>query len=226
MRRLLIGVALVAAVAVAGCTSEPQFADDPAYEDKWGSDETVAFYLGEDLDYGVVTVTNASEIELWRRSSLGGDEPLNVDGVRFRHPNGTVTNVSAVDTGGSRTVVSLPARRGELGYALRHSAGRFVHPMPVEGTARVELPPGTDARNLVLGGVSPDQDEILSEEPLVLRWEELDRGTTVSVRYYDEGDPMLLIGLLAVLLLAAAAVLLYYRRIFDRLRRRTRRLEE
>lgn len=226
MRRVLIAFGILAAIVLAGCTSEPAFADDATYEEKWGAEETVAFQAGDDLDYGIVTVRNTTEIELWRRSSFGGDEPLQIDAVRFRHTNTTVTNVSSIDRGGSRTVVSLPAREGELGYVMRHRGGDFVHPMPVAGSARVELPPGTDARNLVLGGISPGDHEVVSEDPLVIRWDDLEQGTTVSVRYYDEGDPLLLIGLLAVLVVAAAGVLLYYRRIFDRLRRRTRQLEQ
>lgn len=226
MRRHLILLGLAALLLLAGCTERPAFADEVDYSDRWGAESTVAFHVGDDHDVGVVAISNASEIELWRRTAIGGDEPLRIDGVRFRHPDGTVVNVSSYNVTGSRTVVTLPSRSGELAYAVEHRDGRFTQPMPVDGSARIHLPPGTDARNIALGSIEPGEHEVVSESPLVVEWTDLDRGTDVSVRYYDDNDPRLLIGLLTVLVIAAAAVFVYYRKVFDRLRERTRRLEE
>lgn len=226
MRRLLTVVALTTVLVLAGCTGEGSFGEEAEFDGRWSAEETSAFYVGDGLDYAVIRLRNTSRVELSRDDGLGGEQPLRIDHVRFRHPNGTVTNVSDHNTTGSSTVVTLPADRGRLGYVVRQQPGRFNHPMPVDGSARVVLPPGTDARNVALGAIAPGDETVVSEDPLILQWEEVERDTLISVRYYSEDDPVILIGLLTLLVVAAAGVFVYYRRVFDTLHRRTRELEE
>ncbi|MDY6780696.1 MAG: DUF5803 family protein [Halobacteria archaeon] len=222
MRRVVAAgiVGLGFLVLLSGCTGTTEFGSNVSYVEEWKSDETIVYHIGTEFDTSVVEVNNTSEIELWRRSSLGGNRPLEISNVKFRYPNNSIVNVSSdsVEYASDRTVLKLPGPEGEVAYATRGGNGFFSRPVPLTGSVRVRLPQGTDARNIVLGDISPSGYEVVSESPLVLRWDEVEQRTQVKIRYYSKGDPMLLVYLLAVLLIAAVIVLLYYRRVFSNLR--------
>jgi hypothetical protein len=212
-RRVAFALVLIAAALLTGCLSPLPQEGEVEYGDRWNTSADVAYYLDDDTFTAVVQVENlnGSEFEIWERDPFGGDNPVQVAGVRFRE-EGNVTNITEVDTSGDRTVVELPAEEGRLAYVAEKSGTSFTHPSPVSGSVAVHLPPGTDARDFFLGRISPGGYNVTSEEPLVLRWDGLERGRYVTVEYYQRGYPYVLIGVLVLLILAAIAVVLYYRR--------------
>lgn len=226
MRRELIAAAgLASLILLAGCTSTPQSSIDAGYAGKWNASEDVVYYVDGD-HHTTVLRTNSTEIQVWTQGGLGGDQPVRLTDARFRFPNGSVVNASSVEVGASRTTVTVPLRRGKLAFVSPTSPGRLSRPIPVDGSVRVVLPNDTDARNLFLGGISPAGYEVVREEPLTLRWDDLDQGRVVTVRYYNERDPLLLIALLSVLVAGALAVLIYYQRVFTELERDRKGLED
>lgn len=212
-RRVAFALVLIAAALLTGCLSPLPQEGEVEYGDRWNTSADVTYYLDDDTFTAVVQVENlnGSEFEIWERDPFGGDNPVQVAGVRFRE-EGNVTNITEVDTSGDRTVVELPAEEGRLAYVAEKSGTSFTHPSPVSGSVAVHLPPGTDARDFFLGRISPGGYNVTSEEPLVLRWDSLERGRYVTVEYYQRGYPYVLIGVLVLLILAAIAVVLYYRR--------------
>lgn len=224
-RQLTVTFAFTCLLVLAGCTSTPTPNIDSAYEGKWNASEDAAYYVEGDHHTTILRV-NSTEIEVWVQGGLGGDQPVRFTDARFRYPNGTVVNASSVEVGASRTTVTVPMRRGRLAFAAPTSPGRLSRPLPVDGNVRVVLPNGTDARNIFLGGITPGSYEVVSEDPLTLKWTDLDKGTVIEVRYYNERDPVLLIALLSALVAAAIAVLLYYQRVFSELARDRSGLED
>lgn len=220
MRRrvaILFLTSLAGFVLLAGCLSPLPQEGEVEYGDRWNTTEDVTYYLDDDTFTAVVRVdgVEGDEVEVWERDPFGGDNPVRVAEVRFRNSEGEVTDVSDVDMSGDRTVVSLPEGRGSggrLAYVAEKGPREFTQPSPVAGSVSVHLPEGTDARNFFLGRISPGNYAATSENPLVLRWVELDHGTYVTVEYYREGYPTVLVGAIFVLTVAAGAVVYIYRR--------------
>ncbi|MDY6765474.1 MAG: DUF5803 family protein, partial [Halobacteria archaeon] len=157
------------------------------------------------------------EIEIWKDNPLGGTNPITVGGVRFRHSNGTVVNVTKIEERSGRTVIEIPSPDGTLVYSSPIGSRRFVQPSPIEGSVKVILPEGTDARNFILGNIAPGGYEVVNESPLTLRWDNVGEGSVIDIRYYNEGDVALLMYLLGGLVVAAIGVYLYFRHVLNKL---------
>ena len=218
-RRVALSLAFVGVVLVTGFLSPLPQEGEVDYGDRWNTTDDVTYYLDDDTFTAVVRTggVEGDEVEIWERDPFGGDNPVRIAEVKYRNSEGGVTNISDVDMSGDRTVVSLPEGRGNggggrLAYVAEKGPREFTQPSPVEGSVSVHLPGGTDARNFFLGRISPGNYAATSENPLVLRWVELERGTYVTVEYYREGYPTILIGAFVVLTLAAGAVVYVYRR--------------
>jgi len=221
--RLALVLALVGVVLLTGCVSPLPQDENVDYTDEWNTTADTTYYLNDNTFTAVVRVDgfDGNEFEIWQRDPFGGDNPVQVAGVEFRNTNGDVTEISDenVDTSGDRTVVTVPENEGQLAYIAEKSPGEFTHPSPVAGSVTVHPPEGTDARNFFLGRISPPDYEVVSEEPLVLRWNELERGTYVTVEYYRRGYPLIFGGVVVVLSIAAVAVVIYYRRRLEEMRK-------
>lgn len=218
-RRVAVILVLAGVVLVTGCLSPLPQEGEVEYGDRWNTTADVTYYLDDDTFTGVVRVSNVEggEMEIWERDPFGGTNPVTVAEVRFRGSNSEVTDVEEVDMSGDRTVVTLPENDGRLAYVAEKGPTEFTQPSPVEGSVSVHLPEGTDARDFFLGRISPAGYEVVSEDPLVLRWDELERGTYVTVEYYREGYPLILFTALGVLLAAAGAVVYYYRKRLEKM---------
>jgi len=226
-RRVVLLLVLFAVVAVGGCVSPLPEEDEVNHSERWNTTSEVEYYLDDDTFTAVVRVNeyNESELEIWQRDPFGGDNPVQVAGVRFRDNDGGATEVDEedIDSSGDRTRVTLPEGEGRLAYIVEKTGTDFTHPSPVAGNVTIHLPPGTDARNFFLGKLSPRGNEVLNEEPLTVRWSDLERGTYITVEYYRRGYPWILVGTLAVLLVAAVVVVYYYKNVLERLRRKRER---
>jgi len=229
-RRVVFALAVLAVVVVSGCLSPLPEEDEVDHSDRWNTSETVEYFLDDDTFTATVKVDGyeGTDFEVWERDPFGGDNPVDVAGVRFRNPGGEVTEIDEgdIDTSGDRTVLTLPESQGRVAYVAEKTGTDFTHPTPVGGNVTVHLPPGTDARNFFLGQLSPRGNEVVAESPLVARWESLERGTYITVEYYRRGYPWVLIGALAVLLVAAVIVVYYYRNVLNRLRRKRESKDE
>lgn len=227
-RRLLALVFLGALVALAGCSSvfgpgQPSSEDlnAPAEYD-WQTNATTTVNVTHSVYHTVITVQNRSELEIYRQTGIGTEEPVDLKALRFRYPNGTVVNASAltVQNTQSRTKIDLPARRGKVGFSVSRAGKQFSAPVFVAGSYQVTLP--TTARVAVpfLAQVSPGGFEktFTDEGRVRLRWEEIESGTVI-VRYYLQRDLWLFAGLLGILLLAGAGGTLYYVRKIRELER-------
>lgn len=218
MRRrvaFVLALALVGVVLVTGCLSPLPQEGEVDYGDRWNTTDDVTYFLDDETFTAVVRTDGieGDEVEVWERDPFGGTNPVMLAEVRFRGSDGEVTDIEEVDTSGDRTVVTLPeGGDGRLAYVAEKGPREFTQPSPVEGSVVVNLPEGTDARNFFLGRISPNDPTAASEDPLVLRWDELERGTFVTVEYYREGYPLVLVGAIVVLALAAVAVVYIYRR--------------
>ncbi|MDZ7688974.1 MAG: DUF5803 family protein [Halobacteriales archaeon] len=224
--RLALVLALVGVALLAGCVSPLPQDGDVDHSERWNTTDDTTYFFGDNTFTAVVRVDvfEDDEFEIWQRDPFGGDNPVQVAGVEFRSNSGDVTEISDenVDMSGDRTVVTLPESEGRLAYIAEKRAGEFAHPSPVAGSVRVHLPDGTDARNFFLGRISPPGYEVVSENPLVLRWDELERGTYVNVEYYREGYPAIFAVVVVVLFVAAVVVVYYYRKRLEEMKENKR----
>ncbi|MFP4188592.1 MAG: DUF5803 family protein [Halobacteriales archaeon] len=220
-RRVALALLLVAVAFLTGCVSPLPQEGEVEYGDRWNTSADTTYYIDDDTFTAVVRVDslNGSEFEVWERDPFGGDNAVQVAGVRFRE-DGNVTNVTEVDSSGDRTVIEPPSEEGRIAYVAEKTGTSFTHPSPVSGSVAVHLPPGTDARDFFLGRISPAGYNVTSEEPLTVRWDALERGRYVTVEYYQRGYPYVLIGVLAALVVAAVVVVLYYRKRLEEMEKK------
>lgn len=218
--RLVLIVVLLAVVLLTGCLSPLPQEEEIDHSGVWNTTDDTTYHLERNTFTAVVRVDNfeSDEFEVWERDPFGGDNPVNVAGVEFRNSEGEVTEIADenVDMSGDRTVVTLPESEGRIAYIAEKSSSEFTHPTPVTGSVRITLPEGVDARDFFLGGISPANYEVVSEDPLVLRWDEVERSTYVNVEHYREGYPLILVGALVVLAIAAGVVVYFYRRRLEK----------
>ena len=218
--RLVLIVVLLGVVFLTGCLSPLPPEEEIDHSGVWNTTDDVTYHLEGNTFTAVVRVDSfeGEEFEVWERDPFGGDNPVNVAGVEFRNSEGEVTEIADedIDTSGDRTVVTLPESEGRLAYIAEKSSSEFTHPTPVTGSVRVTLPEGADARDFFLGGISPPGHEVVSEDPLVLRWDEIERGTYVNVEHYREGYPLILVGALVLLAIGAVVVVFVYRRRLEK----------
>ncbi|SFG05733.1 hypothetical protein SAMN04488063_1289 [Halopelagius inordinatus] len=237
-RRLLLAVVALAVLAVtSGCLGigtgdvpADRIDSDPQSEYQWDANATTRITIQESADFRAVYEMNQSEIQLFRRDGFGGQNPLSVEAVRYRYPNGTVITGSEIrERGGavnqtrSVTTVQLPDDAppnggGKLAFTSEGSPKRFTLPTYVEGSYEVVLPPNRDVSFPVFGSVNPATDERATVDGQVhLRWNEV-TADTVAVQYYLQRDLYIFAGILAVLAVVGFGGLLHYRRQIESLK--------
>ena len=253
-RRLLAAVAFIALVGLAGCTtilggdvSDPEgLSADAEYDFDTDRDGSLVVNRNNyTAVYNVsAKVTGGNEtIELYRTDALGIERPLELRGLQFKHPNGTLVRyvdgepvrmyengtTEDVDTLGvsntrQRTTVELPDDEGQLAFTTPKRGKEVAIQTPVHGSYELALPPNTDAAIPLLSQVRPSNDDRGTDgDRVVLKWEEVST-SVIIVQWYLDRD-IFLFGGLAVVLLAAGVVggLYYYLQIQ---RARERREEE
>ena len=237
-RRLLLAAGCLALLALtSGClgigtgpVSEDTLDSEPAEPYEWETNRTAHITVAENTQFRAVMDINQSTIDLFRRDGFGGSNPLSIEAVRYRYPNGTVITGSELRKRGGEvrqtrdeTVVELPpgaAGNGTLAFTSSGTPKRFTLPTYVEGTYEVVLPEDRDIDFPVFGQVSPGNYETLRDDRGRVRivWAEPVTADTVSVRYYLGRDLYIFAGVLGAILLIGAGGLLYRRRQIERLR--------
>jgi len=228
-RRHLLGlVGLVALLALAGCSTvfgpgEPdpeQINQNVSYE--WDVDANATINVTRDQYTSVYRVQNQSTIELYGRDALGTESPLEIRGLKFQFPNGTVRNVSTenVSLTRKRAEIEVPARDGKVAFTSPRRGKEFNSPTFTSGTYEVTLPPNARVGVPILAQVSPrDYTTSVEDDRVTIRWENVE-SRSISVRYYLQRDLLIFGSLIGILVLAGAVGALYYLRQIRSLERR------
>lgn len=240
-RRLLLAfAALVLLAATSGCLGLFGSNDVPAERldsqppveggYAWDSNATVHIEILESTKFTAVYELNQSEIELYRRDGVGGRNPLSVESVRYRYPNGTVINGSEIRNRGGAvqqnrdvTTVVLPngTSGGHLAFASGGSPKRFSLPTYVQGSYEIVLPPDRSIDAPIIGQANPNGYERLTTDDgrSLLRWQSIgENADTVSVQFFLERDLYVFGGVFALFALIGIGGLLYYRQKIEALR--------
>ena len=184
-RRTLALLALALVAVLAGCAGfgggvdQERLAQNATYD--WNTSADVTITVEGDEYQAVYEIENGSEVEAFRRETLGGRSPLPVAAVQFRYPNGTVVNASGVEVEevDNRVVIRPPAEEGKLAYSAPADASRFGLPVTRPGSYEVVLPPDRRVELPVFADVSPGGYEVTrdAEGRVHLRWSNLDGGS-------------------------------------------------
>lgn len=217
-RRTFALLALAALAALAGCAGfgggvdEERLARNASYD--WNTTADVTVTVEGDEYQAVYEVENGTPVEAFRRETLGGRSPIEVAAVKFRYPNGTVVNSSAIEVEqvDNRVVIRPPADEGRLAYSAPADGGRFSLPVTTTGSYEVVLPPGRRVSNPVFGDVEPDGFESSRDDRdrVHLHWSHLEEGS-ITVRSYLQRDLYLFGGLIAVLVVVSLGGVAYFR---------------
>jgi hypothetical protein len=225
-RRLLAAVAVVLVAGLSGCTAifganvdDPEaLSADANYE--FDTDYDASLVLNRDnytavYDVSSKTVGAEGEIELYTTDALAVERPLELRGLQFRYPNGTLLRYNSdgevvrTDTGESvdaltvrstrqRSIVELPAEEGQLAFTTPRNGKQLTVETPVNGSYEVALPPDTDATIPLLSQVRPENDDRREVgDRVILTWENLDTSVLV-LRWYLDRDIWLFGGLAAI----------------------------
>jgi hypothetical protein len=249
MRRALGLLAVGLLVFSAGCTGvfgggslpDSELDQPPNEPYQWDSDRDVHITVTAQASFRAVyeVPANGSSMELYRRDGFGGRNPIPVQSVRYRFPNGTTINGSQFEAyGGSigrsdgAVQVSFPAAAeagpnatAQFAFTSQSTAKRFSLPVYSEGSYEVVLPPDRRIDFFLFGNVVPGNynTSIDAESRQHITWGSV-TSESVLVQFYLDRDLYIFGGLLAVLSLVAVVGLVYYRRQIDELRARRREM--
>ncbi|MFB6147103.1 MAG: DUF5803 family protein [Halobacteriaceae archaeon] len=226
-RRRAIVLAVAALALTAGCAGfgggiDRSALDDPASYD-WNRSANATYDVMKDKSFSaILEINNRSQVQLYRHGEFRGDRPVTPAALRFRYPNGTVVNASAITVSirNSRTVVEPPARHGKLAFTGDAATKHFGIRVTVRGSHEVILPPNMRVGVFLFGSVDPGgYQRTIRNDRVHLRWADLDNGA-ISVRYYLERDFYLFSALVAFLLAAAVVGVALFQLEIRRLRSR------
>ena len=239
-RRLLLAfAALVLIAATSGCLGLFGSNDVPAERldsqppseggYAWDANATVHIEILESTKFTAVYELNQSEIELYRRDGVGGRNPLSVESMRYRYPNGTVINGSEIRNRGGAvqqsrevTTVALPngTSGGHLAFTSSGSPKRFSLPTYVKGTYEIVLPPDRSIDAPIIGQANPSgyERQTTDDGQSLVRWQNIENADTVSVQFFLERDLYIFGGVFALFALIGVGGLLYYRQKIEALR--------
>ncbi|WP_144901561.1 DUF5803 family protein [Halobellus captivus] len=238
-RRLLLAAGCLALLAItSGClgigtgpVDAERLDSEPADGYEWDTERNAHITIQENTQFRAVLETNSSTIELYREDGFGGTNPLPVEAVRYRYPDGTViTGTEIRNRSGEvrqtrdETIVELPDDAPESGGSLAFTSGgtpkRFTLPTYVDGSYEVVLPPNRRIDFPVFGQVSPRNydTEIDERDRVHIAWADPVTTDHISVRFYLQRDLYIFGGIVLLVGAIGGGGLLYYRRQIDRLR--------
>lgn len=216
-RRVLVLCGLCALALLAGCLGPSEIPDDQLGESAnytWETDADAAYTLERSSYSAVYTVTNRTTVAVYERDALGVESSIDIRGLQFRYPNGTVVNATHPGLNANRTQdrtrIGLPVRNGSVAYTASRIGKEFGIPVAVPGTQTITLPEGTRVGVPLLSQVSPGNYTTTVEEGrMTIRWANQTDGT-LRVQYYLQRDLVLFGGLLLIGLAVAGGGSLYY----------------
>ena len=234
MRRALALCLLVVLTVSAGCTSlfgpgqvsDEQLNEDATYEGLWQREAGVYIDVGTDSYRAVYDLgENRTTLQVFGRNAFGLERPLDISGLRYRYPNGTVISPQqhpnfTVEQGREELSIAVPAANGSLAFTAPKSGKSFGVPAFIEGVSyEAALPPGTDVSVPLLANINPSPTRTTEENGRIhIHWDSVSRD--ISVRYYLDRDLLIFGSLAGLLTIAGVAGGLYYLRKIRRLERR------
>jgi len=223
-RRLLALVGLVVLAGLAGCfgpseVPEEDLTGNATYD--WDRNAAAAYDLSRSTYAAVFAVDNRSTLEVHDRDALGVEAAVDISALQFRFQNGTVVNATHRNLSATleqrQTVISLPARSGQVAYSARRSGKQFSTPVVVPGRQTITLPPGTRVGVPLLSQVNPaDYATTVADGRMTVAWAN-QTGGTLTVHYYLQRDLVLFSLLLLVTLTLGVGGSVYYLRQIRRL---------
>jgi hypothetical protein len=219
-------LALVAVIFLSGCAlfsggeiDESQLTGDQEYD--WDTNATTTINLSASSNsYAtVVDIEGQSELGVYREDTFRGETSVPIEALKFQFANGTVVNATHPGLGASRgsdqTTIRIPAENGSVGYTAPRSNKGWTGPVLVDGSVRIDLPKGTRVGLWGLSRVSPTPDEnTVDNDRATLRWDEMEAGDPISLRYYLVRDLYVFGGLFALVIsLGIGGVTYYYRQV-------------
>ncbi|MDZ7850948.1 MAG: DUF5803 family protein [Halodesulfurarchaeum sp.] len=216
MRRTLAVLAVAGLLTMAGClgggaVDEQALAEPANYE--WNTSADVSVSVDGGSYQAVLAMNDRTNVSLFGPGEFGGETALPIRAVKYRYPNGTVVNASALSVSevGERTVVEVPRSGGQLAYTAGVLSNELFLPVTINGSYAVRLPPGTAVSAPIIGGARPGGYDLeRTEDRITLRWQNPETDV-LSVDYYQERNLYIFGGLLGVAGLIAGAGLLYFR---------------
>jgi len=224
---LLAAGAGCAALGGGGAVDRDALNQSASYD--WDTNATVTYNLTGGQYRGVLNVSADETVPVYIVTEIEGERPITISGLRFRYPNGTVANASAVEVEETDSrVVLTPPSAGQIAYTAPAGEKTFTAPSAINGSYEVVLPDGMRVGAFLFSSVSPggyatDTNEATNR--MTVRWERLDGGL-IDVRYYLERDVDLFLGLVTLLAGAAAGGVIYFRRQIRALERQRESAED
>lgn len=223
-RRLLALVGLVVLIGLAGCFGPSEVPEEDLTENAtydWDRDAAASYNLSRSTYSAVFTVSNRSTLEVHDRDALGVEAAVEISALQFRFENGSVVNASHGNLSATleqrQTVITLPARSGQVAYSARRSGKQFSTPVVVPGRQAITLPRGTRVGLPLLSQVSPsDYSTSVPDNRMTITWANETSGT-LTVHYYLQRDIVLFSLLLLVTLTLGVGGSVYYLRQISRL---------
>lgn len=230
-RHLALG-ALALSLLLAGCAVGPReipakdLTGDATYD--WDTDANVTYNLTRNQYTAIFDLTNRSSLAVYGHGTLGGQQPIDVNALRFRFPNGTVVNATHPDLSVVKekdlTNISLPASEGKLAYANHRNGKEFSSPVFVEGSWDVTLPPSARVGVPLLSAVGPGgYNRTYEDDRVTLHWGNV-TASTVHARWYLQLDLFLFTTIIVAGLGLAIGGSIYYLRQIRRLERRRKEM--
>lgn len=234
-RYLALGLVVVLA-ALSGCTGlfgpsevdEARLNENATYD--WDTEANASILLNRTSYEAVYDLRNNQTFTVYMRDDLGREENVQIRGLRFRYPNGTVvsaanSSLSANQTG-QQTTITLPGNgTGQVAYTAERNGQTFATPtyinnqtyaVTLQRGARVGVPLLSDVRP---GGYETTRSE--STDRVTVRWSEPVTARTLRVRYYLQRD-LYIFGAIAIIstIIGTVGTAYYWRQLREVRRRR------
>jgi hypothetical protein len=227
-RLLSASLAVFLLVLLAGCfgggPSGEVLSEEQSYD--WNTSANATYeierggLLGGDRVKAVYEIDGDRRIELYRRG-ITRTSAVPIRSLQFRTPNGTVLEYGegiTVEQGDRRTTVIAPQDRGQLALTIETRPRSFEVVTTYNGSHEIILPRSYRVGDFLLGDVSPGRyQSTVENDTQRLRWESIQGGEDIIVRYYVKRDRYVFYGLVGGLSIVGLVGYVYYSRLLRRL---------
>jgi hypothetical protein len=234
-RYLALGL-VVALAALSGCTGlfgasevdEARLNENATYD--WDTEADATILLNRTSYEAVYELEENETFTIYMRDDLGREENVQIRGLRFRYPNGTVVSAAnstlSANQTGRQTTIRLPGNgTGQVAYTAERNGQTFVTPTYINNqTYAVTLQQGARVGVPLLSDVRPggyETERVESTDRVTVTWNEPVTTRTLRVRYYLQRD-LYIFGAVAVIstIIGTVGTAYYWRQLQEVRRRR------